>query len=173
MLRFYGQGPTLNHNGSKRKAQGVRITKTITVHPHPDSLLCSVMAYSIYVSRITSAKCYTAYPAIPSISIHCLFRSLIDHSQPIGPERTSKYIRRIMTHVAKPDDAPIPMARTLDATLAAQASISVDDIVVQGNWPSETVFEQFYRVSIMISNNLTVDTLDQQLRSQSLKCNKA
>lgn len=38
-----------------------------------------------------------------------------------------------MTHVGKPEDAPVPKVRVLDATLAAQAGIAVDDTVVDGN----------------------------------------
>ncbi|ORE05302.1 hypothetical protein BCV72DRAFT_209594, partial [Rhizopus microsporus var. microsporus] len=155
----------------KETRQGSHITKTITIHPHPDPLLSSVTAYSVYVSRIASVTCYVAYPAFPSIIIYCLFRSLADHSQSIGLERISKHIRRIMTHVGKPDDAPVPKARVLGATLAAQAGIAVDDIVVHGNWSSKAIFEQFYRISSMTNNSLTLATLDQQPRSQSSKCN--
>ncbi|ORE02995.1 hypothetical protein BCV72DRAFT_189113, partial [Rhizopus microsporus var. microsporus] len=143
----------------KETRQGLRITKTITIHPHPDPLLCPVTAYSVYVSRIASVTCYVAHPAFPSISIHCLFRSLADHSQPIGPERISKHIHRIMTHVGKPNDAPVPKVRALGATLAAQAGIAVDGIVVHGNWSSKAIFEQFCRISSMTSNNLTLATL--------------
>lgn len=64
--------------------QGSRITKTIIIHPHPDLLLCPVTAYSAYVSWIASVTCYAVHPAILLINIHCLFRSLADHSQPIG-----------------------------------------------------------------------------------------
>jgi hypothetical protein len=142
----------------KEKGQRLRITKTITNHPHPDSLLCPITAYSVYVSRIASVKCCAAHSAFPSINIHCLFRSLADHTQPIGPERIFKHIRRIMTHVGKPDDAPAPRARVLDATLAAQAGIAVDGIVMQGNWSSKAIFEQFYRIFSMTSNNLTLAT---------------
>ncbi|ORE06799.1 hypothetical protein BCV72DRAFT_206708, partial [Rhizopus microsporus var. microsporus] len=155
----------------KETHQESRITKTITIHSHSDPLLCPVTAYLVYVSRIASVTCYAAHSAFPSISIHCLFRSLADHSQPIWPERISKHIRQIMTHVGKPDDAPVPKARALGATLAAQAGIAVDDIVVHSNWSSKTIFEQFYRISSMTNNNLTLATLDQQLRSQSSKCN--
>ncbi|ORE04365.1 hypothetical protein BCV72DRAFT_313135, partial [Rhizopus microsporus var. microsporus] len=151
----------------KETRQGSRITKTITIHSHPDLLLCPVTAYSVYVSRIASVTYYIAHPAFPLINIHCLFRSLADHSQPIGPERISKHIRRIMTQVGKPDDAPVPKARALGATLAAQAGIAVDDIVVHGNWSSKAIFEQFYRISAMTNNNLTLATLDQQPRSLS------
>ncbi|RCH91818.1 hypothetical protein CU097_011724 [Rhizopus azygosporus] len=35
----------------------------------------------------------------------------------------ASHIRRTMTHVGKPEDAPVPKARALDATLAAQAGI--------------------------------------------------
>lgn len=68
--------------------QGSRITKTITIHSHQDLLLCPVTAYSTYVSWIASVTCYAAHPAFPLINIHCLFRSLADHSQPIRPNES-------------------------------------------------------------------------------------
>ncbi|KAI9246759.1 hypothetical protein BY458DRAFT_446618, partial [Sporodiniella umbellata] len=59
--------------------------------------------------------------------------------------------------------------RALGPTLAAQSGISVDDIVVQGNWSSKDLFEQFYRISVATSTDFTkVLTLNSQQRSSAL-----
>ncbi|KAI9255539.1 hypothetical protein BY458DRAFT_442220 [Sporodiniella umbellata] len=67
---------------------------------------------------------------------------------------------------------PLPKARALGATLAAQSGISVDDIVVQGNWSSKNLFEQFYRIFVTTSTDFTkVLALNSQQKSDSSKCN--
>ncbi|EIE78148.1 hypothetical protein RO3G_02852 [Rhizopus delemar RA 99-880] len=70
-----------------------------------------------------------------------------------------------MAHVGRPPGAPVPKARALGATLAAQAGVSVDNIVVHGNWSSKSLFEEFYRISVTTSSNFTSGTLDAQQRS--------
>ncbi|KAG1148315.1 hypothetical protein G6F46_007020 [Rhizopus delemar] len=67
-----------------------------------------------------------------------------------------------MAYVGCPTAAPLPKARALGATLAAQAGVAVDDIVVHGNWSSKALLEHFYRISITTHNNFTVTTLDSQ-----------
>ncbi|KAG1170988.1 hypothetical protein G6F46_000873 [Rhizopus delemar] len=66
---------------------------------------------------------------------------------------------------SRPSGAPLPKARDLEATLAAQAGVAVDDIVVHGNWSSKALFEQFYRISVLTNSNFTITTLDAQQRS--------
>ncbi|KAG1051556.1 hypothetical protein G6F43_006245 [Rhizopus delemar] len=69
-----------------------------------------------------------------------------------------------MAYVGCPTAAPLPKARVLGATLAAQAEVAVDDIVVHGKWSSKALLEHFYRISITTHNNFTVTTLDSQQR---------
>ncbi|KAI7889038.1 uncharacterized protein EV154DRAFT_424641 [Mucor mucedo] len=76
-----------------------------------------------------------------------------------------------MTYVTCPSDTSPRRARALASTLAALSEISVDDIVVHGNWSSKDLFGQFYRVSVNTSTDFTRLTLDTQQRSDSSKCN--
>ena len=52
-----------------------------------------------------------------------------------------------------------PKLRALGSTLAAMAGVPIPDIMVQGNWSSPKIFEKHYRLSSVISNNLSVSTL--------------
>lgn len=65
----------------------------------------------------------------PNIKINALFRSLKDSKAAISHERISKHINNIIAYVGRPTGAPIPKGRVLDATLAAQAGVAVDNIV--------------------------------------------
>jgi hypothetical protein len=140
----------------KEKRFGSRITKAITIHPHPNDLLCPVLAYISYLSRIASNNAPTPHPAFAEVAIDALFRNLNNRSIAIGHERISKHIQSIMQFVSRPPGAPIPKARALGSTLAAQSGISVEDIVVQGNWLSREIFEQFYRISVTTANDFVV-----------------
>ncbi|ORE09660.1 hypothetical protein BCV72DRAFT_201198 [Rhizopus microsporus var. microsporus] len=76
-----------------------------------------------------------------------------------------------MIKVGRSAQAPVPKARGLAATLAAQAGVSVDNIVAHGSWSSRDIFEHYYRLSSATSTNFSVSTLDQQPRSRLTKCN--
>jgi hypothetical protein len=156
----------------KEKRSNSRITKAITIHPHSNQLLCPVLAYTAYRARIANIAALTPHPIFPEITINALFRHVKNRSVALGHERISKHIQSIMQFVTRPAGTPPPKARTLGSTLAAQAGISVDDIVVQGNWSSKDLFEQFYRISVTTATDFTkVITLDTQQRSLSSKCN--
>ncbi|KAG1128871.1 hypothetical protein G6F37_013651 [Rhizopus arrhizus] len=149
----------------KEKRRGSRISKTITIHPHSNSLLCPVAAFMCYRERFASTACMVSHPVFPNIKFNALFRSLKDSNVAIGAERLSKHINSVMQYVSRPAGAPLPKARALGATLAAQAGVAVDDIVVHGNWSSKALFEHFYRISVLTNSNFTVTTLDSQQRS--------
>ncbi|KAI7880462.1 uncharacterized protein EV154DRAFT_401566, partial [Mucor mucedo] len=155
----------------KEKRAGARITKAITIHPHDNPLLCPVLAYQTYCTKIAHLEAMTPHPVFPDVTINALFRSQKDNTVAIGSERISKHVQSIMTYVTRPSDTPPPKARALASTLAAQSGISVDDIVVHGNWSSKELFEQFYRISVTTSTDFTRLTLDTQQRSDSSKCN--
>ncbi|KAG1049039.1 hypothetical protein G6F43_008611 [Rhizopus delemar] len=149
----------------KKKRRGTRISKTINIHPHNNPLLCPVSAFVCYRERLASVPCKVNHPVFPHVQITALFRSLKDTTVAIGAERISKHINTVMQYVGRPSGAPLPKARALGATLAAQAGVAVDDIVVHGNWSSKALFEQFYRISVLTNSNFTLTTLDAQQRS--------
>ncbi|CEG84827.1 hypothetical protein RMATCC62417_18579 [Rhizopus microsporus] len=155
----------------KEKRRGQRIIKAITIHPHHNLLLCPVAAFEAYKSRIAYSICITEHPIFPNQQLHRFLRSIKYHSIPIGAERISHYIKQIMVRAAKPAQAPVPKARGLATTLAAQADASVDNIVAHGSWSSRDIFEHYYRLSFATSTNFSVSTLDQQPRSRLTKCN--
>ncbi|ORE01196.1 hypothetical protein BCV72DRAFT_236805 [Rhizopus microsporus var. microsporus] len=67
-----------------------------------------------------------------------------------------------MTKVGRPAQAPVPKARGLAATLAAQVGTSVDNIVAHSPRSSRDIFEHYHRLSSATSTNFSLSTLDQQ-----------
>ncbi|KAG2209026.1 hypothetical protein INT45_008135 [Circinella minor] len=155
----------------KEKRCGIRITKTVVIHPHSDQLVCPVTTYEVYCSRVASTLVSVPHPVFPQVSLVPLLRYVNHHDQSLSSQRISKYINQIMKFVGRPPGAPLPKARALGATLAAQAGVSVENLVVQGNWSSRKMFEQFYRISIRTKENFTSSTLDTQPRSPTRMCN--
>lgn len=151
----------------KEKRKGCRITKPITIHPHEDPLLCPVQVFEAYCARVASSPCLIEHPVFPHIRINAMFRSLQDSTASISVERIFKHIQSLMMYVGRIEGAPLPKARALGSTLAAQAGVAMDDIVVHGNnWSSKELFERFYRIlSVSTSNNFTTATLNSQQRS--------
>ncbi|ORE21006.1 hypothetical protein BCV71DRAFT_253862 [Rhizopus microsporus] len=156
---------------SKEKQRGQRIVRTITIHPHCNPLLCSVAAFEAYKSRIACSICITGHPVFLNQQLHRFLRFIQDHNIPIGAECISHYIKQIMVKEEKPAQALVPKAHGLAVTLAAQAGVSVDNIVAHDFWSSRDIFEHYYRLSSATFTNFSVSTLDQQPRSRLTKCN--
>ncbi|KAI9305829.1 hypothetical protein BJ944DRAFT_161012 [Cunninghamella echinulata] len=76
-----------------------------------------------------------------------------------------------MARIGRQKDALIPKTEAFGSTIAAVSGMSVDDIMIHGNWSSKVVFEFFYGLSLKVSSNMTETTLDQQIKSQNSKCN--
>ncbi|CAO3654400.1 unnamed protein product [Cunninghamella echinulata] len=128
-------------------------------------------AYKHFMNLVKDIPCYTPHPSLRNIKIHSLFRHVNDLHKPLSTDRVSRYIQMVMKKVGKEEDASIPKARALAATLAALANISVDDIVSHGSWSSKDIFKHFYHISSGSSSNITQGTLNKQLISQQAKCN--
>ncbi|KAG0183555.1 hypothetical protein DFQ29_002610 [Apophysomyces sp. BC1021] len=79
-----------------------------------------------------------------------------------------RYAKTTTIHAYRdPPTAPVPKARALAATLAAQAGVPVDDIVARGVWSSHAMFNEFYRVSSAMGTDFTAVTLDDSHRQTS------
>ncbi|KAH8549881.1 hypothetical protein BGW37DRAFT_408061, partial [Umbelopsis sp. PMI_123] len=58
-----------------------------------------------------------------------------------------------------PDGSTKIKARALGSTRAMLAGASVDDVVAHGHWSSQTIFNNFYRLSTESQQNFTELTL--------------
>ncbi|KAI9300168.1 hypothetical protein BJ944DRAFT_171258 [Cunninghamella echinulata] len=154
----------------KEKRGGSHITRTVTIQPNSDPLLCPVAAFKQYYSIIKSIHCYQPHPIIPDNNINMVFRSSRNINQALTVQRIAKHISFYMSMVSRSKNAPLPKARALASTLAAQAGVPIDDIVAHGSWSSKAIFEQFYRISSVTATNFTDITLNKQPLSQT-KCN--
>ncbi|KAG2221602.1 hypothetical protein INT45_005176 [Circinella minor] len=106
----------------KEKRSGMRITKTVTIHPHSDPLVCPVNTYKAYCSRVASASVSVLHPVFSQVSLVPLLRYVYHHDQGLSSQRISKYINQVMKFVGRPPGAPIP-----------KAGVSVENLVVQEN----------------------------------------
>ncbi|KAG2227523.1 hypothetical protein INT45_002208 [Circinella minor] len=59
-----------------------------------------------------------------------------------------KDINQVKKFVGRPPGALLPGTRDLGTMLATQLGVTVENLVIQGNWSSRKMFEQFYRISV-------------------------
>ncbi|KAG2221097.1 hypothetical protein INT45_008618 [Circinella minor] len=135
-----------------------------------DLLVCPVNTYKAYCSCVASISVSVPHPVFTKVSLVPLLRYVHHHDQGLSSQRISKYINQVMKFVGRPPGAPIPKARALGAILAAQSGVSVENLVVQRNWSSRKMFEQFYRISVQTQETFTSSTLDSQPRSPTRIC---
>ncbi|CAO3588543.1 unnamed protein product [Absidia cylindrospora] len=154
-----------------RSVQGCSYIKTVTIQPHTDSDLCPVAAFTSYCHRFAAQPARRPHPSRPHLTLNYLFRHRDTPTTPVVSTTIARHINSIMDLIGKPGSVPVPKARALASTLAAQAGLKVDDIVAHGSWSSVATFSNFYRLSSESQTNFTTSTLDQQPRSQSGKCN--
>ncbi|KAH8551160.1 hypothetical protein BGW37DRAFT_557641 [Umbelopsis sp. PMI_123] len=75
--------------------------------------------------------------------------------RPIYAQRISNHINSIMTLLSDNNPKGRLRARALSSTRALLAGASPDSIVYQGNWSSQTIFNNYYRVSTDTHTNFT------------------
>ncbi|KAI9029547.1 hypothetical protein CLU79DRAFT_716201 [Phycomyces nitens] len=66
----------------KEKHSGRRIERVVAIQPHDDSLLCPVVAYQAYKSRIARAPCVRPHPVLADVTIH---RLACPNARALGP----------------------------------------------------------------------------------------
>ncbi|PVU92301.1 hypothetical protein BB561_003917 [Smittium simulii] len=153
-LRLYIVAP-------KEKRGSQSITKTCTIGPHDEPLLCSVEAFKAYIAKIAVIPCNSAHPSRAELSINYLVRSLKDNSKQIGAQRIGKHINTTSVLIPGFANTIRPKGKAIGSTLAAQSGVPLHEIVTYGNWSSLHMFDSYYRLS-RGSNKLTkaIMTLD-------------
>ncbi|KAI7865960.1 hypothetical protein BDF14DRAFT_1819629 [Spinellus fusiger] len=143
----------------KEKRLGRCIERSIAIKPHNNGLLCPVLTYQSYKSRIAPSTCIHQHPTIAHIQIHRLIRDIQSYIVPINDKRISNLIRYINNMIPCPQGIPRPKARALGPTFALEVGASVDDILAHGSWRSSTVFDTFYCLSRRTANNFSNSAL--------------
>ncbi|KAI8136367.1 hypothetical protein BJV82DRAFT_676807 [Fennellomyces sp. T-0311] len=152
---------TLRVIAPKERRQGKRVTKDVVVRRHPTALYCPVAAYTAYCTRLANTPCYCRHPTLSSVTINALVRSLRKPTDPIGSQAISKIIQTIMALIPQAPGQSRPISGcALGSTRAARAGASVNDIVLQGHWSSQAIFNNFYQVASSTQSNFTSLTLD-------------
>ncbi|KAG0271800.1 hypothetical protein BGZ96_005618, partial [Linnemannia gamsii] len=126
-----------------------RIIKYVHLSRHQDLAICPVQAYTAYRSRTMSMDVPVPHPKDKTYSKR--------PSEPLVSSTISVYMNTI-SRLFVPKGTRPPKLRALGSTLAAMAGVPIPDIMVQGNWSSPKIFEKHYRLSSVVSNNLSVPT---------------
>ncbi|ORY89204.1 hypothetical protein BCR43DRAFT_448488, partial [Syncephalastrum racemosum] len=156
----------------KEKRHGLRYVRSVSYHIHPDPILCPVQAYRAYRRATGFNISRSPHPIITGRLITPLFRMLHQHDRPVQVDTIRGYICDVMRHVGRdPPSLPVPKARALGATLAAQAGTPIADIVSRGAWSSQDMFDHFYRISSATHTDFTRLTLEDPTSQQTSKCN--
>jgi hypothetical protein len=142
----------------KEKRGKQRIIKYVHLSRHTDLAICPVHAYSVYRTRTTSMDAPVPHPKDETHYIVPLLRHSKRPSEPLVSTTISVYMNTI-SRLFLPNGVRPPKLRALGSTLAAMAGVPIPDIMVQGNWSSPRIFEKHYRLSSVVSNNLSVSTL--------------
>ena len=148
----------------KEKRGKQRIIKYVHLSRHTDLVICPVHTYTIYPSRTTSMDVPVLHPKDNTHSIVPLLRNSNKPSEAVVATTISVYMNTI-SRLFVPKGTRPPKLCALGSALAAMAGIPILDIMVQGNWSSPRIFEKHYRLSSVVSNNLSVSTLGIPLES--------
>ncbi|KAG1154610.1 hypothetical protein G6F37_009292 [Rhizopus arrhizus] len=135
------------HHCPKEKRGGSPIERVVFINQHPDPLLCPVLVYQAYVTRITTTPCLGPHPTRPSRTIGFLVQSLHDFNSPVSVQTISRHVRSLLTRITMHDDSgqrrSPPRARAVGSSNAVLHGANLDDILVHGSWTSACVFDNY------------------------------
>ena len=139
----------------KEKRLSQRIQKEIVIRQHSDSFLCPVAAVRHYIHRHARRPCHFPHPILPHVNLNYLVRDIRDCHKPIYAQRISNHINSIMTLLPDSNSKGRLRARALDSTRALLAGATTDAIVSHGNWSSQSIFNNYYRLSTETQTDFT------------------
>ncbi|OMJ21624.1 hypothetical protein AYI70_g3363 [Smittium culicis] len=139
----------------KEKRNGRPIERPCEIKSHSDPILCPVLSYKIYKTKVSSILCPRPHANGGNLIVNILFRHTVDHSKPLSVDSITRYIRMLSDLIPRPPNTPCPKARAIGATLAAAAGVPPDVIVSQAFWSNYTMFDSYYRLSRSTQSNLT------------------
>jgi hypothetical protein len=139
----------------KEKRLGQRIHKDVTIRQHSDPLLCPVATLRSYLDRHAHRPCQFPHPVLPHVHINYLVRDIRDYHRPVYAQRISNHIKTIMSLLPNHPPRGRLRARALGSTRALLAGASTDAVVNHGHWSSQSIFDNFYRLSTESTTNFT------------------
>ncbi|KAI1298312.1 hypothetical protein EDD11_006811, partial [Mortierella claussenii] len=139
----------------KELRQQQRIRKTVVVLPHTDPRYCPVAAFQEYYRRIAHVLVPVPHYKDPQQVFIPLVRNVRDLQQAVSVDRINNHLKHYLEMIPRPPGAPRLKARAIGATRALMKGVSVEDVMVQGNWSSPAIVDSFYRMSRQTANNFT------------------
>lgn len=139
----------------KELRQQQRIRKTVVILPHPNVMYCPVAAFQEYYRRVAHALVPVPHYKDPEQLYIPLVRNLRNLKQAVTVDRINNHLKHYLEMIPRPPGAPRLKARAIGATRALMKGVSVEDVMIQGNWSSPAIVDSFYRMSRQTANNFT------------------
>ncbi|PVU91001.1 hypothetical protein BB561_004602 [Smittium simulii] len=143
----------------KKNRKGKPIERNCTISAHRDKILCSVLTYNIYKLNIARDLCPTLHQNFDAISVNRLLRYIKDYNKPLSVNSITRYIHKLSKLIDRPHNTPIPKAKAIGATLAAEAGIPSDQIISHAFWSSYSMFDSYYCLLRQNNDNITESIL--------------
>ncbi|KAF9368956.1 hypothetical protein CPB97_004050 [Podila verticillata] len=131
------------------------ICKTVVILPHPNPMYCPVAAFQEYYRCIAHALVLMPHYKDPEQLFIPLVCNLWNLKQAVTVDRINNHLKHYLEMIPRPPGAPRLKAWAIGATHALMKGMSVEDIMIQGNWSSLVIVDSFYRMSCQTANNFT------------------
>ncbi|PVU86423.1 hypothetical protein BB561_006708, partial [Smittium simulii] len=125
----------------KEKKKGKPIERNCTISAHRDKILCPVLTYNTYKLNIARDLCPRLHQNFDAISVNRILRYIKDYNKPLSVDSITGYIHKLSKLIDRPHNTPIPKARAIGVTLAAEAGIPSDQIISHAFWFSYNMFD--------------------------------
>ncbi|KAG9062257.1 hypothetical protein KI688_006589 [Linnemannia hyalina] len=139
----------------KETRGGQQIIKYPAIRSHDDPLLCPVRAIAEYLRRLEGHEIMVPHHKNKEFLYRPLIRDVRFPKTPVINQTISNHITEITDMLNLPKDETRPKARAIGPTAAIKKGARVDDVVVHGNWSSDVIVNNYYRLSRATATNFT------------------
>ncbi|KAG0278506.1 hypothetical protein BGZ97_009719 [Linnemannia gamsii] len=139
----------------KETRGGSQIIKYPTIKSHDDPLLCPVRAIAEYLRRLEGHEIMIPHFKNETFLYRPLIRDVRSLKIPVINQTISNHIAEITNMLDLPKDETRPRARAIGPTAAIKNGARVDDVVVHGNWSSDVIVNNYYRLNRATATNFT------------------
>ena len=129
----------------KETRGGRRIIKTLVIHPFLDT--------SLDLCPVTAFTALRDHPDAAARPLDALLVNSQHVSSPLQVPTVSGWLRRLMRRSGP--SATLPSLRSVASDLALTRGAALDAVLTMGNWSSHTVFDEYYRRTRQISDNIS------------------
>ncbi|KAI9239002.1 MAG: hypothetical protein BYD32DRAFT_460171 [Podila humilis] len=126
-----------------------------SIKNHEDPLLCPICTITEYLRRIESHKIMVLHHKDELVLYQPLIRNVRSPKTPVGSQTISNHMAAITDLLGLPPNTIRPKAHAIGPTEAIKKGAPVDDVVVHGNWSSDVIVNNYYRLTRATATNFT------------------